>query len=499
MFFRRDSLARKPRRWSAGRAAAPLVAIAVAAAGMAFGGTSAMAAADEGYKLPSLSGGAWASGVFVRGFDTERYAEFARYRGRPLDVVTTFPGRWTWEDFTEPGEAYSSFTGQPYTMAYSIPPIPDGDTSTTMAGCAAGQYNSRWTTFGHTLVDADLGSSIIRLGWEMNGSWFHWGGEAKGANAQRHAVEYRDCFRQIVTTVRQVAPDLKFDWNVNRGTSEGIPNGDDVKNLMYPGDDVVDIIGVDTYDSWVDWDWALNGDQGMNEWLAFARQHNKKLSFPEWGLYTDTWEDGTPAPGHGDQPDYIQHMYDFFAANASDIAYESYFSNDDPDGRNSLWNPVEMPNGSARYQALYKTTTPPPAGTSTIEDTAKGTTVGKVQFSANWSQCTTTCTKVPDNSYVWTATAGSTATVRFSGRQMKWFGMKEPFSVIATVAIDGGAAVDVDPYAATASASSVQLYATPVLSEGTHTAVITMTNRRNPASTGGNSITFDRAEIISGG
>lgn len=122
-----------------------------------------------------------------------------------------------------------------------------------------------------------------------------------------------------------------------------------------------------------------------------------------------------------------------------------------------------------------------------------------MQFSANWHLCTTTCQKVSDRSYVWTAVPGSTATVRFRGSQLRWYGIKEPFSVIATVAIDGGAPVDVDPYAATASATSEQLYASPVLPEGTHTAVITVTNRRNPASTGGSSITFDRADVTVAG
>ena len=472
------SLRGKP---SARRAAATIAAIAAMAAGTAFGSTSAAAAGNDGYKMPSRSGNAWASGTFVPGYDTQRYAAFGAYRQRPLDLVSTFPSRATWDDFIEPGPAYSSFTGQPYTMVYGIPPIPEWEDA-SMAECAAGDYNEKWTTFGHTLTDAGLGSSIIRLGWEMNGDWYRWGGDA---------AAYRDCFRQVVTTVRAVAPNLKFDWNVNRGGSTGIPDTSELQNVAYPGDEYVDIIGVDSYDSWVDWNWALNDpEQGLNAWLAFARQHGKKLSFPEWGLYTTTYDDGTDAHGHGDQPGYIQHMYDFFRENAADIAYEAYFGNDGDDGRNSLWNPVDMPLGSAKYQELYKT-----AGVTSIQDTARGTGVGQVQFSANWGQCTTTCSKVSDGSYVWTATPGSSATVRFAGSRLRWFGMREPFSVIATVAIDGGAPVDVDPYAATAGIGSEQLYVSPVLSEGMHTAVITMTSRRNPASTGGSSITFDHADV----
>ncbi|MEV8506231.1 glycosyl hydrolase [Actinoplanes sp. NPDC051475] len=469
------------------------MAIATMTAGVSLGSTSPAAAEGDGYKVPSRSGAAWASGVFVLGYDLPRFAAFGDYRQRPLDVVSTFPPRANWDDFIQPGPAYSTFTGQPYTVVFGMPAIPEVEDA-SMAQCAAGEYHDKWTTFGHTLTDAGLGSSIIRLGWEMNGSWFRWGGDkAHPEDAPRHALEYKNCFRQVVTAVHEVAPDLKFDWNVNRGQSDGIPDTSDLQNVAYPGDAYVDIIGVDTYDSWVDWNWAINDpEQGLNAWLTFAKKHGKKLSVPEWGLYTTTFDDGTPAPGHGDQPGYIQHMYDFFKDNAADIAYEAYFSNPGNDGRNSLSDPVQMPMSSAKYQELYKK---PSLVTTSIQDTARGSGDGQVQFSAGWGQCTTTCGRASDGSYVWTATPGSTATVRFTGSRLRWFGMKEPFSVIATVAIDGRAAVDVDPYAATASASSQQLYVSPTLSQGAHTAVITMTNRRNPASTGGSSITFDRADV----
>jgi len=135
--------------------------------------------------------------------------------------------------------------------------------------------------------------------------------------------------------------------------------------------------------------------------------------------------------------------------------------------------------------------------TTTIQDTAQGTGVGQVQFSAGWSPCSGNCTKAPDNSFQWTSTAGSSATVRFSGHQIKLFGVKEPWAYIATAAIDGGTAVDVDYYAAEVTATTVEVYSSPTLTEGSHTLVLTMTNRKNPASSGGNSITFDRAEVAS--
>ena len=138
------------------------------------------------------------------------------------------------------------------------------------------------------------------------------------------------------------------------------------------------------------------------------------------------------------------------------------------------------------------------ADITVVQDTDQGAGVGQVQFSADWNLCTTTCGKAPDNSYQWTSTAGSTATVRFSGSQVTLFGVKEPWANIATVSIDGGAAVDVDFYASPASSTVVQVYSSPALAEATHTLVLTMTSRRNPASGGGSAITFDRAEILSG-
>ena len=137
--------------------------------------------------------------------------------------------------------------------------------------------------------------------------------------------------------------------------------------------------------------------------------------------------------------------------------------------------------------------------TTTIQDTAQGAGVGQVQFSSGWSPCSGNCGKAAsDNSFQWTSTAGSSVTVRFSGSQIKLYGVKEPWAYIATAAIDGGTPVDVDYYAAAVTSSTVEVYSSPTLSEGTHTLVLTMTNRKNAASSGGNSITFDRAEVVSG-
>jgi hypothetical protein len=101
---------------------------------------------------------------------------------------------------------------------------------------------------------------------------------------------------------------------------------------MYPGNDVVDIIGVHYYDSGPEkntqalWNQYYNANFGPNPWgikawLDFARAHGKRLGVGEWGL----WNQGQ-GTAKADDPVYIDNMYRFFRDNAGSIAYETYFN-----------------------------------------------------------------------------------------------------------------------------------------------------------------------------
>ena len=140
-----------------------------------------------------------------------------------------------------------------------------------------------------------------------------------------------------------------------------------------------------------------------------------------------------------------------------------------------------------------------PAGDVTvIQDTDTGTEVGQVELSDGWEACTTTCAKAPDGTYQWTQDVGATATLRFSGTGVALFGVKEPWAHVATVAVDEGEPVDVDYYASPESEAPVEVFRSSELAAGTHTLVLTMTERRNPASADGSAVTFDRAEVTGG-
>jgi hypothetical protein len=138
---------------------------------------------------------------------------------------------------------------------------------------------------------------------------------------------------------------FEFDWNVN--------NGHNTVDAMdyYPGDDVVDYVGVDVYDvSWVGdsypypegcddacrtqrqdeaWTEVYDDPRGLRFWAAFAASHGKPLSLPEWGL----WErpDGH---GGGENPAFIQRMHDFI--DTHDVAYQAYFEYSAQDGPHRL-------------------------------------------------------------------------------------------------------------------------------------------------------------------
>ena len=108
-------------------------------------------------------------------------------------------------------------------------------------------------------------------------------------------------WRNIVEAMRaEPGNAFQFDWNVNNGA------GPVDATHYYPGDDVVDFVGVDAYDvagtvypypktcdracrsSVQDraWDTVIfGGNRSLSFWSKFASQHKKPLSVPEWGLW----------------------------------------------------------------------------------------------------------------------------------------------------------------------------------------------------------------------
>ena len=287
------------------------------------------------------SGLPWASGVYPQDGTPAGAAAFATWRDRPLDVVDAWSARATWAQIDDPTWLYQRWQGKPYTMAFGVPMLPENVPGVSLQACANGAYNAYWREFGTVISSYGLGTSIIRLGWEFNGNWYVW--QATDPTAWAH------CWQQIVTSARSTAPKLQWDWDVNRGESKGLAN----PVLAYPGNTYVSMIGIDSYDSWpsattaAGWQVQLNGPQGLNYWLKFAKAHGKLLSVPEWGSMAT----GTNAGG--DDVKFVDDMREFFAVNASEIAFEANFQGTQSTTGGSYGPGTSLPKASAAYKAGF--------------------------------------------------------------------------------------------------------------------------------------------------
>ncbi|WP_163548328.1 glycoside hydrolase family 26 protein [Candidatus Frankia nodulisporulans] len=272
---------------------------------------------------------------------------WAAFRGSPVTAVVTFSDRSSWQTITNPWlgsgpEKLSTFAG---TWVISQPFFPNGQGD--MNSCANGAYSSQWASFGRWLVAKGRPASIVRLAWEFNGDWFPW------SVSKTNATTWVSCFRQVVSAIRSTDPQARIDWALNAHSGGAWS--------VYPGDAYVDIIGVDTYDHWPastsDATFATQCAEatGLCSAIAFARQHGKQFSVPEWGLVgkSDTGA-GRAGTAGGDNPVYIRDMYNTFKANKDILAYESYFNDSAPGNvHSSLLNPNENPNGAATYASLW--------------------------------------------------------------------------------------------------------------------------------------------------
>ena len=182
---------------------------------------------------------------------------------------------------------------------------------TSLEQVASGSHNSHFLKAALGLSQTNLGSDnpiYIRVGWEFNGTWFPWA-------AAGHEEAFIAAFRELVTTFRTVSDRFEFVWDVNIGGNMDVVRA-------YPGDEYVDIVGIDTYYN-LEYDslspeaafnWKVAQPFGLQWQQDFAVAHGKATAVSEWGVMGDK-----AGP-------FVREMVEWISRH--EMIYENYWDSD---------------------------------------------------------------------------------------------------------------------------------------------------------------------------
>lgn len=243
---------------------------------------------------------------------TSQYDDFSAWLGRAVRYRVVFTGRNSWTDVANP--FYLSATrnwlaANPHNVeVMSVPLLLSTDTNGFPDVSGGGRDTYFQSLASQIAAAGNPAQVIIRLGWEYNGNWFAW-------SALANAAGYVAAFRHVVSVMKAIAPALLFEWCSNYQNSSAFDF-----TTAYPGDDVVDVISVDTYDQFnTGWaDILSRGGFGLTAIRAFANARGKPEAFTEWSCSTTT-------DGHGDNASFVRNMANWVKA-GSNVLYHGYWN-----------------------------------------------------------------------------------------------------------------------------------------------------------------------------
>ncbi len=298
----------------------------------------------------------WLSGASVESESTVYDGSFAAWRGRPVDIVGT------WDDATyarqtelrtiAPGGDWGGWQGA---IDLAIGGIFKEEKGDSWAEAARGTYDGRWRDVLKRIRSyrEGRGTTYIRFAHEFNGNWWPhlW------MVADDEVGDFKAAWRRFYKLKQEVFPASKLVWCPNDGTSSGI---EDIRDA-YPGSDVVDVIGIDTYNQWP---FVANADQflrkwtgtydngaplGPESWRQFAAAQGRPLAIGEWSSQAIAGDGGG-----GDSPAYVKGMHDWLQAHggrsAGQIEYEVLFNMWDNFG---IWPDTRQPKAAQTYRDLW--------------------------------------------------------------------------------------------------------------------------------------------------
>ncbi len=221
-----------------------------------------------------------------------------------------------------------------------IPKSAEADPNWRALG-AAGAYAAYARQLALSLISRGLGLSYVRLGNEANDAatpdfigprptdWANW----------------RAFWRRTALTMSSV-PGAKFSfiWCISPSIGH-VP-----LSAYYPGNDVVNDIGVDVYDAGIAYtgdgrfSYLVNRAGGVAEVRQFAFAMRKPLVIPEWGLIPPD------SGGGGDDPEFIRGIASLIQKG---VAFQSYF-----DAGVSAEALANSPHSVEAYRSAFGNTRP---------------------------------------------------------------------------------------------------------------------------------------------
>ena len=253
-----------------------------------------------------------------------KLAEIEKLLGRKLAFADANLDSDTWTKLSGSSSVFTSTDGwktrPDVTTCLAVPLRTREDTGSHAAdltAVAGGWKDEAYNRVADRLIASGHDDTILRIGWEgdigVPGTvGYPWSFTLQGSH-----VEYVQAFRHVAQLFKAKCPRFRVDYQGNGPWSTinpatKTPCGDSA----YPGDDVVDIIGVDIYDRD---EWPTR-QLDLDYCRDLAKRHRKPMSVPEWGIWL---------PSNGDNPAFIHNMADWLetapATGPASLAYNCYF------------------------------------------------------------------------------------------------------------------------------------------------------------------------------
>jgi hypothetical protein len=216
---------------------------------------------------------------------------------------------------------------KPRPLVVGIPLVLDPDiagrsnaiSASNLQQVAAGNADYYFKQIRKLLLDYNIKNAIIRLGWESNCGCYPWG----VPNPESNTVErqnYKNAYRRAHTIMTTDSDNRNDSFEFVFDTiGDGWESGDG--QLLYPGDDIVDYIGMDVYDKGTlanrQTHWQTKILPKLTALETFAKSRKKPMVIPEFGLISKD-------DGGGDNAIYIENMARW--VNARPVAFYGLWS-----------------------------------------------------------------------------------------------------------------------------------------------------------------------------